>query len=116
MPYQFSKLPESNDLAVAVIGIIDIIAGIIVYFSSSWNIPIKYIIALSFFYLVLGIWSLATNTLRKNYYDWRGIIDLVSAFCLASIYFDNIYSIFWLLGIIIVLKGIWSIFLITTKE
>jgi len=117
MPYYFSKLQEANDVAIAVVGIIDIIVGIILYFSSSWALAsIKYILALAFFYLCLGIWSLATNALRENFFDWRGIIDLVSAFCLASIYFDSIYSIFWLLGIIIVLKGIWSIFLMTTKE
>ena len=117
MPYYFSKLQEANDVAAAIIGIIDIIAGIIVYFSWSWNLTsVKYILAFALFYLCLGIWSLATNALRKNYFDWRGLIDLVSAFCLASIYFGNLYGIFWLLGIIIAIKGIWSIFLITTKE
>jgi len=118
MPYYFSKLQETNDVAIAVIGIIDIIAGIIIYFSGSWTLAsIKYrVLGFSFFYLCLGTWSLATNALRKNYYDWRGIIDLVSAFSLASIFFGNIYSIFWLLGIIIALKGVWSIFLMTTRE
>lgn len=117
MPYYFTKFQEANDVAAAVIGIIDIVAGIIIYFSGSWIfISIKYILAFSFFYLCFGIWSIATNELRKNYYDWRGIIDLVSAFCLASIFFGNIYNIFWLLGIIIALKGIWSIFLMTTRE
>ena len=117
MPYKFSKLQEANDVATAIVGIIDIIAGIIIYFSGSWTLAsIRYILALSFFYLCLGIWSLAINALKKNYFDWRGIIDLISAFCLASIYFGNIYSIFWLLGIIIALKGAWSIFLMTTRE
>ena len=117
MPYRFSKIHEANDVAVAVVGIIDIITGILIYFSSSWALAsIKYILALSFFYLCLGIWSLITNTLRKNFFDWRGMIDLVSAFCLASIYFGNTYGAFWLLGIIIALKGIWSIFLMTTRE
>jgi len=117
MPYYFSKLQEANDVTIAFIAIIDVITGIIVYLSSSWTLTsIKYILAFSFFYLCLGIWSLTTNALRKKYFDWRGIIDLVSAFCLASVYFGNIYGIFWLLGIIIALKGIWSIFLMTTEE
>ena len=116
-PYYFTKLQEANDIAITVIGITDIIAGILVYFSRSWALTsIKYILALSFFYLCLGVWSLATNALRKNYYDWRGIIDLVSAFCLASIFFGNVYGIFWILGIIIALKGILSIFMMTARE
>ena len=117
MPYYFSKTEEVNNVAVGIIGIIDIIAGIIVYFSGSWELAsVKYILAFALFYLCLGIWSLATNAFKKNFFDWRGVIDLVSSFCLASIYFGDIYSIFWLLGIIIALKGFWSFFLMTTRE
>jgi hypothetical protein len=117
MPYRFLKVHEMNDVIVALIGFIDIITGIIVFFSNSWDLTsIKYILPLAFFYLCLGIWSLGTNVLNKNYYDWRGIVDLISAFCFASIYLGDVYSTFELFGIIITLKGMLSIFLITTKE
>jgi len=116
MPYHFTK-GGGNHVAVIFIGILDIITGIIVFFSGSWNLASNSIIAfLTFFYFCLGIWSLATNIIRKNFFDWRGIIDIISAVCLLLIFYGTVYEIFGILGIVIAIKGIFGIFLITTKE
>jgi len=116
MPYHFTK-GGGNHVAAAFIGILDIIAGIIIFFSSSWNLTSKSFVAfLTFFYFCLGIWSLTTNIIRRNFFDWRGIIDIISAVCLLSIFYGSVYEIFGILGIIIVIKGIIGMFLITTKE
>ena len=116
MPYHFTK-GESNDVIAGLIGVIDIITGILVYLSQSWSlISNPVIMFLTFFYSCLGIWSLATNVMRRNFFDWRGVVDIISAISLISIFNGNVYSIFGILGIIIAIKGIMGIFLITTKE
>jgi uncharacterized membrane protein HdeD (DUF308 family) len=116
MPYYFTK-GGGNHVAIVLIGIFDIIAGIIIFFSRTWNVTSNSTIAfLTFFYFCLGIWSLATNAIRRNFFDWRGIVDIVSAVCLLLIFYGSVYEIFGLLGIIIAIKGILGMFLITTKE
>jgi uncharacterized membrane protein HdeD (DUF308 family) len=115
MPYYFTK-GRGNDIAIVLIGILDVISGIIVYFSRSWSLASNSVVALlTLFYFCLGIWSLATNVIRRNYYDWRGIVDLIAAITLLLMYYGNVYGIFWIIGIIIAIKGIMGIFLITTK-
>ena len=116
MRYYFTK-GRGNDVAIALIGILDVISGIIVYFSRSWNIASNSIVAfLVFFYFCLGIWSLVTNFIRRNYCDWRGIVDIITAVSLILIYYGNVYGIFSVIGILIAIKGIMGMFLITTKE
>jgi uncharacterized membrane protein HdeD (DUF308 family) len=116
MPYYFTK-GEGNDVAVTLIGIIDIISGIIIFFSRTLNLTSNSIIAfLTFFYFCLGIWSLATNAIRRNFLDWRGMVDIMSAICLILIFYGSYYEIFRILGTMIVIKGILGIFLMTTKE
>jgi hypothetical protein len=116
MPYYFTK-GGGNHVAVTLIGIVDIISGIIVFFSNSWHLASNSFVAfLTFFYFCLGIWSLTTNLIRRNFFDWRGIIDIISAVCLLLIFYGSVYEIFGILGIIIIIKGLLGIFLITTKE
>ncbi len=116
MPYYFTK-GRSNDIVIALIGVVDIITGIIIYSSRSWNLaPKSFVALLMFFYFCLGIWSLVTNFIRKNYYDWRGFFDIISAISLFLIYYGNVYETFWIIGIIVAIKGIIGMFLITTKE
>jgi len=116
MVYYFTK-GKGNDLAVALIGVIDIITGIIIYFSKNLRVSSSGTISfLMFFYFCLGIWSLAGNFHRKKFFDWRGIIDIINAISLTLIYYGNIIGIFQIIGIPVVLKGIIGIFLVTTKE
>ncbi|MDI6826557.1 MAG: hypothetical protein QMD36_05255 [Candidatus Aenigmarchaeota archaeon] len=116
MPYYFTE-GEGNNVAVVLIGMVDIIAGIIIFFSRSWHLSSNSVVAfLTFFYFCLGVWSLATNMIRKNFFDWRGVVDIMSAVCLLLIFYGSVYGIFGVLGIIIVIKGILGIFLMTTKE
>jgi uncharacterized membrane protein len=69
---------------------------------------------LSFFYFCLGIWSLSKNFLRKNFLDWRGVVDVISAAVLLLIFSGN--NGLSILGIIIVIKGIIGLFLVSTEE
>ena len=116
MSYYFTK-GRSNDVAIVLIGIMDIISGIIIYFSRGWNLTSnRFILFFMFFYFSLGIWTLATNIAKRKYYEWRGIIDIIIAISFTLIYYGNVYSIFQIIGIVIALKGIIGMFLLTTKE
>ncbi len=117
MPYYFTREEHWNDVGTAIIGVLDVITGLIIYFSSDFNfasfLPILFF---SFFYLVIGAWSIFTNVMKGNYLDWRGYIDIINTICLFSIYSGSVFDIFWFLGIVIIAKGPLSFFLITTKQ
>ncbi|MCX6821582.1 MAG: hypothetical protein NTW30_02265 [Candidatus Aenigmarchaeota archaeon] len=116
MSYHFTK-GRSNDLVISLIGLIDIISGIVIYVSRNFNLTSNSSVSmLMFFYFFLGIWSLARSFRRRKYFDWRAIIDIINAVCMTLIYYGNVYEIFQIIGAIIAIKGIIGIFLITTKE
>jgi hypothetical protein len=116
MPYYFTK-GRGNDIAILLIGVIDVISGIIIYFSKNLKLASTSTIAfLMFFYFCLGMWSLAGNFRRRKYYDWRGVVDIINAITFTLIYYGNVYGIFQLIGVIVAIKGLLGVFLITTKE
>lgn len=117
MAYYFRRPGRGNDLAIGLISVVDVLAGIIVFLSRIFvftSNPI--VVMMSLFYFCLGIWSLATNILRKSFFVWREIVDIVSAVCLFSVFYGSVYGVFGVLGIIIVIKGMLSFFSMTTKE
>ena len=117
MPYYLTKEERWNNTFSAFIGVIDIIAGVLVYLSRSFDFTSNLaIVFLSFFYFCLGIWTLGINIKRKNYLEWKGIIDIVSAVCLFLVFFGSVYEFFGAIGIVIVIKGILGLFLVTTGE
>jgi len=117
MPYHFTREEHWNDVGTGFIGVLDIITGLIIYlsrnFSFTYFLPVLF---LSFFYVVIGLWSIFTNIMKKNYLDWRGYVDIINTLCLFSIYSGNVSEIFWLIGIVIMTKGGLSLFLITTRQ
>jgi hypothetical protein len=116
-PYYFVKSGRGNNLASALIGVLDVVAGLIVYLSLTWDFTSNSIILfLSFFYFCLGIWSLSTNMLKKNYFDWRGMVDVINAVCLVLVFSGSVFDVFKFFGVVITFKGILGLFLITTSE
>lgn len=117
MPYHFTREEHWNDVGTGFIGVLDIITGLIVYFSRSYSFTsLLPILFFSFFYIIIGVWSVFTNVLKGNYLDWRGYVDIINTVCLFSIYLGNVFDVFWLLGIMIIGKGGLSLFLITTRQ
>jgi hypothetical protein len=117
MSYYLTKEERWNDVVSALVGFLDIIAGILVYLSRSYNFASNTVILfLSLFYVTLGIWALGINILRKKYLEWKGIIDIISAVSLFLIYSGSVYEIFGAIGILIIIKGILGLFLMTTAE
>ena len=117
MVYYLTKEKRWNDLVSGIVGVLDIIAGVLVYLSGNVDFTSSTIIvSLSCFYFCLGIWALGINIKRKNYLEWRGVVDLITAICLFLVYSGSVYEIFGIIGIIIVIKGILGLFLITASE
>ena len=117
MSYYLTKEERWNDLASALVGVLDIIIGALIYLSRNYNFASNpVIIFLSLFYFCLAIWTLGINIKRKNYLEWKGIIDTVSAVCLFLIFSGSVFEVFRAIGIVIIIKGILGLFLITTTE
>jgi len=117
MPYYFTKHSDMNEVGTGFVGILDIITGLIVHYSLSFSFSnFSIVIFLSFFYLSLGIWSVITNVLKGNYYDWRGVVDVINGVSLFSVYSGNVFDLFRLFGIMIIIKGGLSLFLITGRK
>ena len=117
MPYYLTREERWNDLASALVGVLDIIAGALIYLSRNYDFGSNLaILFLSFFYFCLAIWTLGINIKRKNYLEWKGIIDIISAVCLFLVFSGSVYEFFGAIGIVIVIKGILGLFLITTSE
>ncbi len=117
MPYYLTRQERWNHAFSGLVGVLDIIIGLLVYLSRNYDFASNpAIILLSLFYFCLGIWTLGINIKKKNYLEWKGIIDIVSAVCLFLVFSGSIYEFFGAIGIVIVIKGILSLFLITTSQ
>ncbi len=117
MAYYLTREERWNDTFSIIVGFIDIIAGLLVYLSRSFNFTSNiFIIFLSLFYASLGIWVLGINIIRKNYLEWKGAIDIISAISLYLIFSGSVNGIFEAIGIIIIIKGILGLFVISTVE
>ena len=117
MPYYFTKHSDFNDVGTGFVGVLDIITGLMVHYSLSFSFSnFSIVIFLSFFYLSLGIWSVITNVLKGNYYDWRGVVDVINGVSLFLVYSGNIFDLLRLIGIMIIIKGGLSLFLITGRK
>ena len=117
MAYYLTREERWNHLVSALVGVLDIIAGVLIYLSRDYGfISNPAIIILSLFYFCLGAWTLGINMKRKSYLEWKGIIDIVSAVCLFLVFSGSVYEFFGAIGIVIAIKGILGLFLVTTTE
>jgi hypothetical protein len=117
MTYYLTKEERWNDVFSVLVGFVDIIAGLLIYLSRSYHFTSNLVILfLSLFYVCLGIWALGINIKRKNYLEWKGVIDIINAVSLFLIYSGSVYEIFGAIGIVIILKGILGLFLMTASE
>jgi len=117
MSYYLTREERWNNLASSLVGFLDIITGIIIYSSGGFNFASNpVVIFLSLFYLCLAIWTLGINIKIRNYLEWKGVIDIVTAASLFLIYSGSVSGVFGVIGIIIVIKGILGLFLVTTSE
>lgn len=62
------------------------------------------------FSFVKGLWSLYTSIKAGFFFDWMGVIDLIAGICMILTSYGVYYSFFIILGVALVIKGIYSFF------
>ena len=91
-----------------LLAIIDVIGGLLLILNS-----ISVFHTLLFYFgviiLVKGIWTVFGSMRKKFYFDLPGWTDTLSGVVMLLISFNWSLSFLWFLGIIILLKGLWSI-------
>ena len=116
-PYYVPRYEEAQDVTNMIIGVIDVIVGIVIILSSGFIFTFNTLIILaSFLYFLLSISSLVKNFLKRYFYDWRGYVNMISAISLILIYYGITLGIFKIFGMIIIIKGIISALIVLMKE
>ena len=89
------------------IAIVDVIGGLLLIFDwvSAFHTLLFYFGVIM---LVKGLWSVFDCIRKKFYFDFLGWIDVVSGATMLLIFFGWSLSFLWFLGIIILIKGLWS--------
>jgi len=96
-------------MIIAVLGILDMIAGGILMFSEWLDLAGSQI--LFYFTIILflkALYSIGTAVGAGFYFDIMGWLDLVSSILLLLLYFGVSHGLFFWIGILILIKGIYS--------
>ena len=92
-----------------ILGIIDIIGGVILALATGGYIGgSDFLFYLAVFFLLKGIWSLLTAMAGGFYFDLLGITDIVAAVSMFLITAGVVSGVFLWIGVILILKGIYS--------
>ena len=90
-----------------LIGLVDIFGGLLLVFN-----PVFLHNLLFYFGVIIllkGLWSIVSSAVAHFYFDLFGWIDMVASVLLLIAYFDSPLSFAGFAGIVILLKGLWSI-------
>ena len=98
-------------MIISLLGIIDIIAGILIGLGLVVDFTGNNIIfTLGIIMVIKGLYSTLTAMAGGFFFDVLGWIDLTSGIFLFILFFGMTFGFFFYLAIIIVLKGIYSFF------
>src|SRR4030042_5269255 len=95
-------------IALLILAIFDIASGVLLYFHPAL-VP-KLFIYFAVVCLAKGGWSILSAFVSKFYFEFLGILDVIVGIFLLMLYKGISFSFFPMFGIIIILKGIWSLF------
>jgi hypothetical protein len=91
-----------------ILAIIDIFSGVLTYFHPGFLVrPYLYLAILCF---IKGGWSFIAAVGSHFYFDILGFIDIIVGICLLLMYYNVTFPFSSTIGIIMILKGIWSLF------
>jgi hypothetical protein len=98
-------------MIISILGLIDIIAGIILivgglpYFQGS-----SLVFGVAVLMIIKGIWSWLTNIASPQglNLDPMGILDIITGLLLFLVISGVFFSIFALLGVLVIIKGVYS--------
>ena len=88
--------------------LVDIIGGLILIssFVSIFKILLFYF---GWIIFVKGAWTLFNSFRTHFYFDYLGLIDVICGATMLLLFFGWSLSFLWFFGILILIKGIWSI-------
>ena len=95
-----------------VIGLLDIIAGIMLSAGGLPYLPGNgFVITIGAVMLIKGAWFALTGVSKgkgKMFRDlFEGGLDIVSGLLLALLYFGTFFSLFAIPGVLVIIKGVW---------
>ncbi len=88
----------------------DVLAGVSIIYPSLPIFGSLFYFYLALFHLAKGGWSVLTAAGSGFYFDIPGIIDVLSGFVMFIMYSEISFSFFWVVGAVLLLKGVWSSF------
>lgn len=94
-------------LAALVLSVLDIFSSLVIIFPSFPIFSPLLVFYLALFLIAKGFWSITTSIAGGFYFDFMGGIDLIAGVVLFLMY-SGVALPFWIFGIILLLKGIYS--------
>ncbi|MBI2547345.1 MAG: DUF308 domain-containing protein [Candidatus Aenigmarchaeota archaeon] len=93
---------------MCLLAILDVISGVLLLFSF---VPFVYNILfyLGVIIIVKGAWTVFDSLHKNIYFDGLGWIDIMSGAVMLLLFFGWPISFGWLFGILILVKGLWSV-------
>ncbi len=93
-----------------ILSIVDIIIGLMIAYPTFILFTSIVIFYTSLIYVGKGLWSIFSSLAGGYYYDWMGVLDVVYGAALFAIYSGISNGIFYWIGIIAIVEGIYSFF------
>ena len=91
-------------MIVAILGLLDIIAGITILYS------VKFLTGyMAYIIFFKGLITVISNISEGNYLEWMGLVDVITGIILALLSFGVQVGFFTTIGWIILLKGSYSL-------
>jgi len=95
-----------------ILSILDLIAGLLVILSQNFLLTSNaFVFYFAIYSLGKGIVSLLTSIAVGYFFDWMGVIDVITGIALFMIHSGSQLGIFKTIGIIILIKGLYSLIL-----
>jgi len=88
-----------------ILGVVDIIVGVLLITRPEFS----FIRFLGLFSLGKGVWSIFSSMIMGYFLDWMGALDVLSGISLLMLHAGSSSGIFTILGISILLKGLYSL-------
>lgn len=95
-------------IALFILALFDIASGILLYFHPAFALNL--FIYFSIICLAKGGWSILSAIISRFYFEFLGILDVIVGVFLFMLSRGMSFSFFSIFGVIIILKGIWSMF------
>ena len=95
-----------------VLGLIDILGGALLALAGAgWIGGSDFLFYLGVFFFLKGVWSIISSAAASFYFDLLGIADFVAAISMFFVVYGMTHGIFFWFGIVIILKGLYSVFM-----